>query len=152
MPRTQETSRSRRLAWKLHVGAITDIGQNDVLRHAVGDGPLDLIERDRRIGLEVDRVWHPYLSAPCWIAGPVFRQMQIEPIIDRRTRRLVRYRLADRDLALCSVRHPHITTGVLLAQLPAILASHAKRVPALFRKAVDQLRLSTFDDPGPIWP
>ncbi len=115
---------------KLHVGAIPSIGQNDTLRHAIGNGLADLIERDRRFGLEVDRLRNPCLGAPCRVACPVF--WQIEPIIDRQARRLVRHRQADGDLAI-----------VLLAQLTAILASNPNRVLALLRKAgvVDDPRL-----------
>src|SRR5882757_10818157 len=103
------------------VSAIGGVHQYDPARQAGLARPLDLIERDRRLGLELDLRRHARLLPACAILGPSLRQVQ--PIGDRKAGGMIGNRQ----------RYRHLAIG-LLAQLTAILVVHADRMLALLRE------------------
>ena len=90
----------------------------------------DLVESDLRLGLERHLRRNLGLAAPLGILGPSLGKIQ--PVRDRQARDLVRHRQA----------HGHLAV-VLLAELTAVLSSHAHRVPPLLGEP------RIVDDPGP---
>src|ERR1700674_2708615 len=114
---------------QLGVLTIAGVQQRHVARKARLTRPADVLERDLRLGLELDVLRHSCLGPTAVILGPVFRQIQ--PIGHRQARRVVGNRQRYGDLA---VR--------LLAQLPAVLGRHPNRMPSLLGKA------RVVDDPG----
>ena len=115
-------------AQRRHAGAqprvhtIGGVHQGDPAGQASLACPPDLIERDLRLGLEADVLWHACLLPPHFIRVPLLRQ--VKPIGHRQAGRVI----GDRQ------RHGYLTIG-LLAELTAILDLHAYRMLPVLGKA-----------------
>jgi len=113
---------------EISVVALSGVRQHGFCLHGGGDRGAQLIQRDLRLGLKDNIIWHAGGRAPLRVIGPIARQIQ--PVRDWQAGVIIRSRQADRDLAI-----------ILLAKLPALLRRHTNRVPALLRHAgivVDQ--------------
>ena len=104
------------------VDAVAGIHQHHATRQSGLAGPADLVERDLRLGLELDLLGHTGLGPARSIVDPLLRQ--VEPMRHRQARVIVDQRQ----------RHGHLAV-VLLAELPAVLPRDADRMAALLRKA-----------------
>src|ERR1700740_1646033 len=97
------------------------VHQSDTARQARFTSPAYLLQRDLRLGPELDLLRDARLLPACAILRPRFRQIQ--PISHRDTGGMV----GDRQ------RYGHLAVG-LLSELTAILVVNADRMLALLRK------------------
>ncbi len=108
---------------KGRVVAIAGVDQDHPARHhRIGRARANLVQRDLRLGAEIDLLRDLRLGPPRPVRRP--RLGQIKPPRDRQARLMGGQRQADRHLAV-----------VLFAQLAAVLARHADRMPSLLGKA-----------------
>src|SRR3954454_2912860 len=114
---------------QIAVTPVPGVHQHDPTWNAARKRAFDLRERNLRFGHEANRRWNTNFAAAFAVLSPFLRQVQT--IGNRQAGRVVGYRQ----------RHRRLAIG-LSAKLPAVLRSHANRMPSLLGKR------SIIDDPG----